>query len=77
MIVLADVFPKLQTVKNFLRTLSKKRRLRTRIDSQHVKASQMLGISMRVLLSCFFIILMDVDLENFSPSVRLNLRGVC
>ena len=43
MIVLADVFPKLQTVKNFLRTLSKKRRLRTRIDSQHVKASQMLG----------------------------------
>ena len=40
MIVLANVFPKLENVKNFVRTLSKKRRFRTRFDSQHVKASQ-------------------------------------
>ena len=25
----------------------------------------------------FFIILREVDLENISPSVRWNLRGVC
>ena len=54
MIVLADVFPKLQTVKNFLRTLSKKRRLRTRIDSQHVKASQMLGNLHESAFTMFF-----------------------
>ena len=41
-IVLANVFPKLQTVKNLVRLLSKKRRFTTRFDSQHVKGSQML-----------------------------------
>ena len=40
MIVIANIFPKLQTVKILLRTLSKKRCYRTRCDSQHVKASQ-------------------------------------
>ena len=38
-IVIADVFSKLQTVKNLVRTLSKRRRLRARFDSQDVKAS--------------------------------------
>ena len=42
MIVIANVFPKLQTVKVLLRPLSKKRCYRTLFDSQHVKASQML-----------------------------------
>ena len=37
MIVIANVFPKLQTVKILVRPLSKKRRFRTRFDSQHVK----------------------------------------
>ena len=32
---------------------------------------------MREHLSCFFIILREVDLENVSPRVRWNLRGVC
>ena len=40
MIVTANVFPKLQTVKILIRPLSKKRRFRTRFDSQHVKPSQ-------------------------------------
>ena len=31
---------------------------------------------MRPLLSCFFLILGKVDLENVSPSVRWNLRGI-
>ena len=43
MIVIANVFLKLQTVKILVRPLSKKRRFRTRFDSEHVKASQMLA----------------------------------
>ena len=43
-IIIANVFEKLQTVKNLLRALSKKRRFRTRFESQHVKASQILTI---------------------------------
>ena len=39
MIVIANVFPKLQTVKILLRRLSKKGCYRTRCDSQHVKVS--------------------------------------
>ena len=38
MIVTANVFQKLQNVQNLLSSLSKKRRFRTRFDSQHVKA---------------------------------------
>ena len=38
-IVIANVFPKLQTVKNVVRTLSKKHRFRTHFYSQHVKES--------------------------------------
>ena len=32
---------------------------------------------MSALLSFVFVILREVDLENVSPSVRLNLKGVC
>ena len=42
MIVVANVFPKLQTVEILVISLSKKCRFRTRFDSQHVKASQVL-----------------------------------
>ena len=45
MLVIANVFPKLQTVKNLFRTLSKKRRFRTRVYSQDVKPSQKLALS--------------------------------
>ena len=38
-IVLANVFPKLQNVKDLVRPLSKKRSFRTFFDSQHVKRS--------------------------------------
>ena len=40
MIVIANIFPKLQTVKSLVRTLSKKRRFRTRFDRQDLKATQ-------------------------------------
>ena len=75
MIVIANVFPKLQTVKILVRPLSKKRRFRTRFDSEHVKASQMPAkMFVEAPLSWFFIILREVDLENVSPSVTWNLR---
>ena len=45
MIVIANVFPKLETVKIHVRPLSKKRRFRRRFDSQHVEASQILAKS--------------------------------
>ena len=42
MIVIADVFPKLQTVKDLVRPLTIKRCFRTSFDSQHVKGYQTL-----------------------------------
>ena len=45
MMVIANAFAKLQTVKNFLRPFCKKRRLGTRFHSQHVKVSQNLAKS--------------------------------
>ena len=45
MIVIVKVFPKLQTVKIFVRKLSKEHRFRTGFGSQNVKASQMLAKS--------------------------------
>ena len=74
---MANGFPKLETVKIFLRPLPEKRPLRTRFDSQHVKASQILSNSPRErFFSCFFIILWEVDSQNLSPRVRQNVRGV-
>ena len=40
MIFIAIAFPKLQTVKKFVRQLSKKPRFRTPFESQHVKGPQ-------------------------------------
>ena len=42
MIVISNVFPKLQTMENLVRTLSKRRHFRARFDSQHRKALQTL-----------------------------------
>ena len=38
--VIVNVFPKFQTIKNFVRPLCKKRRFGGRFESQHVKVSQ-------------------------------------
>ena len=43
--VIANVFPKLQTVKNFVRPLCKKRCFGTRFDTHHDKVSQILAKS--------------------------------
>ena len=47
MVVIDNVSPKLQTVKNFVGPLFKKRRFRTRFDSQHVKVFRILAKSPR------------------------------
>ena len=47
MIVIDQLFPKLQTLKIFLRILSQEHRFRTGFGSQHVKASQLLPKSPR------------------------------
>ena len=41
-IVIANIFPQLKTVKNLIRALSNKRCFRTSFDCQHVKGSQTL-----------------------------------
>ena len=43
MILIANVFPKLQTVKSFASKLSQEDRFRAGLRSQHVKGSQMLA----------------------------------
>ena len=45
MILIANVFPQVETVNILVRPLSQKCRFRTRFDSQHVKASQILAKS--------------------------------
>ena len=45
MMALANVFPKLQTVKNFVTPLCKKHRFGTRLDSRHKKVSRILAKS--------------------------------
>ena len=79
MIVIANVFLNSQTVKILVRALSKKRRFRTRFGSQHVKPPQILVKSIweGFYYFIFFIILREVHLDNVSPSVRWNFRGVC
>ena len=42
---MANPFPKLQTVKNFVTLLCKKRRFRTPLESEHVKVSRILAKS--------------------------------
>ena len=78
MIVIANVFLKLHTVKIFVRKRSQEHRFRTGFGSQHVKVSELLAkSSWECFDHIFFIILSEVDLENVSPSVSRNLRGVC
>ena len=42
---MANVFPKLQTVKNFVTSLCKKRRSGTPLESEHVKVSRIIAKS--------------------------------
>ena len=46
LMVLANMFPKLQTVKNFVTPLCKKHRFGTRLDSRNVKVAKLLAKSL-------------------------------
>ena len=70
MMVIDNVSPKLQTVKNFVRPLFKKRRFGTRFDGQHVKVSRILANLHESTFIMFFVILREVHLENVCPSNR-------
>ena len=65
MILIATLFWKLQTLKDFVRPLSRKHRFRLSFDSQHVQGCQTL----------FFITLREPDVQKISLSDVLNLRG--
>ena len=57
MMVLANVFLKLQTVKNFVAPICKKRRFRTRLDSRHVKEPRIVA---KNPWECFYYILSSI-----------------
>ena len=82
MIVIATSFRKLQSVKDLVRPLSKKHRLRTPFDSQHVKGYQILLKSAWENFHHIFSSLWEFrnldhpDFRNISCSDMLNLRGV-
>ena len=69
MIVLANVFPKSQILKIFVRPLSKHRRFRTRIDRQHVKASKLIPkMSPLVLGDILGVFLNTLNAEDKYPA---------
>ena len=76
-IVIPNVFPKLNTVKVLVRLLLKKCSFRTSFESQHVKVSQTLVKSawQHIYHIYFFITVGRNDLENISLILIWNLRG--
>ena len=74
MIVIPTLFPKFQTVKDLVRPISEKHRLRTTFDSEHVKLSEPLVKSSGEHFIIFFITLGDPALEYTSLSDILNVR---
>ena len=76
MIVIANVFPKLQNVENLVKQLSKKRPFRTRFDSQHVKASQILAKSTLEHFYHVFSSLLRKLIRKMAPLVLREIVGV-
>ena len=76
MFVIANVFAKLQTVKNLVRTLSKKRCFRTRFNSQHMKVSEILGKSWRECFCHVFSSSSRIFIWKMSPQVVGEILGV-
>ena len=74
-IVIAHVFPKFQTVKNFVTPLSKKGRFRKRFDSQHVKMSQILAKSAREHLDHVFLHFEESWFRKRLPSFQVKSKG--
>ena len=75
-IVIAKVFPKLQTVKYMVRPFSKKRRFRTSFDSQHVKLSQKLVKSAWEHFYHIFPSLSSKMIQKMFPLLKVEIAGV-
>ena len=76
MIVIANVFPKLQTLKIFVRKLSQEHRFRTGFGSQHVKASQLLPKSPRKRFCHALLSFSGKLIWNMSPLVLGEMLGM-
>ena len=76
MIVIANVFPKLEIVKKFARTLSKKCRFRKCFESQLVKASQILAKSPWERFYHVFSSFWGKLIRKMSPLVTDEILGV-
>ena len=76
MIFIANLFPKLLTVKDLVRPLSKKRRFRTFFDSQHVKGSQTLVKSAWERFYQIFVSLWVEIIWKISPLLIYEILGV-
>ena len=75
-IVMANVFPILQTVKKLVRTLSKEQRFKTGFSTQHVKASQTPAKSQ---WECFYHVFSSISgklIWKMSPLVLRKILGV-
>ena len=76
MMVMANLFPKLQTEKNFVTVLCKKRRFRTPLESEHVKVSRILAKSP---WECFYHVFSSFKgklIWKMSPPVLGEIYGV-
>ena len=76
MLVIANVVPKLETVKILVGKLSKNRRFRRRFESQHVKASQILAKSPSEHFDHVFSSFSKKLILEISPLVLGQILGV-
>ena len=76
MIVIANVFPKLPTVQDFVKPLSRKHRFQTCFDSQRVKGCQKLVKSAWEQFYYIFWSLWGEMIGKISPWLKLEILGV-
>ena len=76
MLVIADVFPRLLTVKDLFRPLCKKHRFRRSFGSQHVKGSQTLVKSAWEHFYHIFWSLWREMIHKLSPLLKFEILGV-
>ena len=76
MMVIGNVFPKLQTLKILVRPLSKKRRFRKRFDCQHLKVLQILVKSLLDHFYHVFSSFWGTFISKMSPLVLGQILGV-
>ena len=76
LILIATLFEKLDTVKDLVRSLFQKDRLRNPFDSQHIKGSQTLVKSVSEHFYQIFLILSETMIWKISPLVICSILGV-